>query len=527
MTDYVFILYSCKKDIDKTNKTYEKIYNKLNETKVYIIYGDDLDNSQYKIVDDKYIVLNVDDGYDYLCDKTLCLIQTINCIFPNIKGMFKCDSDVVVNVNHLNVFMKINNIINNDFVGKTINITADYIRRSNLNDSNKHPREECIYCGGPLYFLSKKSMTHFSPVHIENTQPISPSSSEVGILNEKGLIMPSEIKKIYYEDMFVGYHLNKYNIFPKSGMSLYTDDIRDSSKLSYHNRTHHDELFVYIQGGIGNQLFQIACGMTLAIKYNKKFTLNSNLIMKNPHQNNNIERTKNTLLSIFPDLKIVDTNIYPNEFILLKEYKNECFSFIENRIEDFFNIYKNVILIGYFINYKYIPIDTFKYISIQPNDKELLTTNFTDIYFLHIRLGDFLKTEMYNINLTKYYNYCINRILSINSNARFYVCTNQYDNVLENILTGFPKNTKYIIQNKNNNDMDTLYIMSSCCGAICSNSTLSFMGTVFQKSPKNKDNIYMPYPFVKFIDGFNSTNITLDMYPDWCSVYNTLNDTIM
>ena len=68
--------------------------------------------------------------------------------------------------------------------------------------------------------------------------------------------------------------------------------------------------------------------------------------------------------------------------------------------------------------------------------------------------------------------------------------------------------------------------MSSCCGSICSNSTLSYMGSFFQKN-KYKEHIYMPYPFVKFVNGFNDTNIPLNMYPEWCSVYNTINDSII
>jgi hypothetical protein len=90
-----------------------------------------------------------------------------------------------------------------------------------------------------------------------------------------------------------------------------------------------------------------------------------------------------------------------------------------------------------------------------------------------------------------------------------------------------PKNKKYTIQNRENNDMDTLYIMSSCCGAICSNSTLSFMGALLQKTVKCKENIYMPYPFVNFIDNFNETNVTLEMYPEWVSVYNTINNKVI
>lgn len=491
MSDYIFILYSCKKNIIQANNTYDKIYDKLKNTKVYILYGDNLDDTHiplknsnlhgYKIIDDKYIVLNVDD-YN-LCDKTIYLIQTINQICPNIKGMFKCEDDIIINMNHLNAFIKINNIQCNDYIGNIVTTQIDY-------------------CSGSFYFLSKKSMNFFDI-------SISP-----------------EIK-IQNEDIMVGFHLNKNNIFPRNGISLYTDDIRNSNKLSYYNKRHCNELYICIKGGLGNQIFQIACGMAFAKKYNKKLVLNHKLIVANQHQNNDIERTKTTLRTIFPNLPMNNTDLYHNEFVLFEEVKNECFLFSDSKMQEFFGIYNNVILNGYFINYKYIPDDLIKHISIQPRDKQLLTINFKNVYFIHIRLGDYLQLILYNINLKEYYNYCINHILSINPNATFYICTNQYDDVLMRILNGFPKNAKYIIQDGNNNDIDTLYIMSSCCGAICSNSTLSFMGTILQSSLKNKDTIFMPYPFVTFVDGFNATNVTLDMYPEWCSVYNTLDNKII
>ena len=49
----------------------------------------------------------------------------------------------------------------------------------------------------------------------------------------------------------------------------------------------------------------------------------------------------------------------------------------------------------------------FHNINITPNDKKLLDFNFTNTYFIHIRLGDYLKCDMYLIDLKKYYNYCI------------------------------------------------------------------------------------------------------------------------
>jgi hypothetical protein len=126
--------------------------------------------------------------------------------------------------------------------------------------------------------------------------------------------------------------------------------------------------------------------------------------------------------------------------------------------------------------------------------------------------------------MKEYYNQCISKVLDTNPNARFIICTNQYDSILSNYLKSFPNNISYKIQNAANTDIDTLYIMSRCIGGICSNSTLSYMGSVFQRT---KESIYMPYPFAKFIDGFNDTNIKIDMYPKWAKVYDTLQNQFM
>jgi hypothetical protein len=144
---------------------------------------------------------------------------------------------------------------------------------------------------------------------------------------------------------------------------------------------------------------------------------------------------------------------------------------------------------------------------------------------------------MYQIELKTYYNFCIHAILNANPSAVFYICTNQYDEALYTYTKDFPKqlrindniiNITYHLQDKTNDDIDTLYIMSSCRGAICANSTLSYMGAFFQKNTINRqEHIYMPYPYVRFINGFNETNVNTSMYPDWCSIYNTLNNSII
>lgn len=47
MYDYIYILYSCKKNLDKTNKIYNKIYDKIINAKVYIIYGDESNSERF------------------------------------------------------------------------------------------------------------------------------------------------------------------------------------------------------------------------------------------------------------------------------------------------------------------------------------------------------------------------------------------------------------------------------------------------------------------------------------------------
>lgn len=522
---YIFIIYTCKKNLSKAETIYERINKNISFGKVYIIYGDntnatDYNNLNYKIIDNKYIVLNVDDDYDHLNDKTLLLLQTVNEIFPSIKGMFKCDDDIWININNINNFIRMNECNNNmiDYAGYVVDYWPE---RSTKLPNSTH----CKFCGGPLYYLSKKSLSCFTPDKLQEKQFI----------------------KIYYEDVMVGKHLSNHNIFPITEWwsKLYSDFIAQSTHISYHNSNHHNDLYVYLHGGLGNQLFQLACGMKMAKKYNKNFVLNTHGVISNHHQNHNVARTIQTIQKLCPALALSDQQLLSNQYQVIKEETRDSFYYTEAIIDDAFQNYANVCLHGYYINAAYIPTladntlftDIARHIT--PTDQRLLTHDFTNTYFIHIRLGDFLKEPMYQIELKAYYNFCIHAILNANPSAVFYICTNQYDDALYAYTKDFPRqlrindniiNIVYHLQDKTNDELDTLYIMSSCGGAICANSTLSYMGAFFQRTTINnnsKDHIYMPYPYVRFMNGFNETNVSVSMYPDWCSIYNTLNNSII
>ena len=496
--DYIFIIYSCKKQLSYANNIYNKlIKDNLVKCKIFIIYGDTL-NTDYKIIHN-YIILNVLDDYNSLNLKTLKLFQTINILFPNIKGIFKCDDDIIPNINHLNTFI-LSEIINTiDYCGYKVNIEKEIIHNNIIL-----PKVQ--YCGGPLYYLSKKSLDIFKNMNENIIMHIS-------------------------EDIMVGLNLNANNIFPYD-YKLYDIIFSDINKISYHNYNRDINLFnnidnnyiiININGGLGNQIFQIGTALGYCEKYNKNLILSKNHIIKNTHQT--FDKTIKVINTLFPDIKIVD-NLDTGNYFLFSEKTEDAFMYKPITSVDISNL-NNILLKGYFINQKYLS-KIFK-CFISPTNcmtkyKDKLD-NFNNTYFIHIRLGDYVNNNLYNIKLNEYYTYCINKIKEQNNNARFIICTNEYGNNLDIYTNNFPKDIDYTIQDKIDDELDTLYIMSSCKGGICTNSSLSFIGSYLQKN-KDKNYIYMPYPWVNFINGYNHNN-TIDIYPEWAQVYNTENNNLI
>lgn len=305
-------------------------------------------------------------------------------------------------------------------------------------------------------------------------------------------------------------------------------------------------LSINICGGLGNQLFKIISALGFCDKYNKKLILSKSNIWINDHETK--EQTITNIKTLFPTIDIVE-HLDTTYFIKYRENKPYDYSIFDIDRD----ITKNILLDGYFINENYFPESLpesilYSLSSIETantNKYKSLTNNFENTYFIHIRLGDYVNNDFFTIKLNEYYNYCITKIKEQDSLAKFILCTNEHGKNLDNYLNNFPKDSDYIIQDLNNNALDTLYIMSYCKGGISSNSTLSWMGLYFQKEiqkQKNKNNeknennensnsnskdyMFLPYPWVKYIQGYNEDN-TKDVYPKWTQIYDTINNTII
>ena len=469
MFQYIFAIYTCKKNIHKANITYEIVHKKFenNGIKTLIVYGDNK-NNRNELIEDKYLLLNCGDNYENLHEKSKELFTVINECFSDIQGVFKCDDDILINVNYLLKsvdFIKKNNV---DYCGietstnNNNNVVQHYNKCSSSVFNIPMYMPTAKYCAGPLYYLSQKSLKIFS----------------------------NNISSFFYEDIQIGWNLNQYDIYP-TNYFLYNElDIYDkNSQHLFIANIHNDDksiktLYVRIHGGLGNQLFQIASAygiarkhcMCLVILYNNDLTIYS-------HNKSLFE----FLDTIFKDLNYVcidniklianDVNIYSE----INTNQNLCYLYNHQII----NENKDYFLDGYFQNELYF--------KDYKNEVIMMFTNMNDInklnnkypnlknsYFIHIRRGDYVDNKLYEIDYDKYFTMAIEKIISNDKTAHFYIVSNDisYCKTLEYLT-----NTNKTFVN-NMSTLNTLYLMSLCKkGGICSNSSFSWWGGYLNTNP--------------------------------------------
>lgn len=214
----------------------------------------------------------------------------------------------------------------------------------------------------------------------------------------------------------------------------------------------------YIQGGLGNQLFQIAAGLSLARDIGCEFRL-----IRNQHhlplQGTRIENYYN---NIFKNIKFIEAE----DVVNFKIYREPFFSFREiPKIE-------NLILEGYFQSEKYFKHNE-NYIREVINFPKCETKpNFVS---LHLRQGDYANNlKFHYIQKLDYYNQSVSLIKN-------------YDKILAFSDSKFPDEFNFdrLELVTRSNDLDEFSIMSSCQTNIISNSTFSWWAA-WANENKNK-----------------------------------------
>jgi hypothetical protein len=213
-------------------------------------------------------------------------------------------------------------------------------------------------------------------------------------------------------------------------------------------------LTVELQGGLGNQLFQLAFLEYASSISGKPWYIST---LKSPHT---VHSTEQYFETIFKNWKQYVGNKYIN--YIIQEKQNVSY-------QDWATILKNptgpIKLCGYFQNFEYVNRIRETFIQRLSFDTSILEKypTISEKIFIHIRGGDYKNNSFHNVELSNYYKTCI----ELFDGSDFVIFTNDIE-YAKTILPDTP-----IIEE---NEVDTLYLMSKCKGGICANSSFSWWG---------------------------------------------------
>lgn len=437
--NYILCIYSCKKNLNKSNDLFKIINGKINNTHCFIIYGDPSISENY-IIQDNYLILKVEDNYESLTFKTLHMIETIIELYPNIIGLFKIDDDVILNIERFDKLLKFD-LSPIDYMGtkNTIKKKIYTLNHNNKVDNNrfnkKHLMPRCTFCIGPIYYLNNKAIKFFA------------DKTKKKVLN-------------LYEDITIGYNLmiNKFNI---CDFRLYTDQYCDfvtyDKIIGYHN-TQYKIYITLNEDNLSQNLFLIASayGLSMTVYKSKKVIC----VSDKP-----VAYINRKFPSIFYD---IPQNIFAN---VTQKYPN------------FENINEPIILTGqftddtYFKDYKIHILHLFRFNEEIKNElinKYRIEECCPNSYFIHI------STNM-GTNAERYYVNNINYVYQMNPRAKFYVITKP--------IIGIPSYINRVIKNSTiiieSDEIKILYSMMLCYGGgISSNDPISWWGSYLNSNPK-------------------------------------------
>ena len=272
-------------------------------------------------------------------------------------------------------------------------------------------------------------------------------------------------------------------------------------------------IYIEIMGGLGNQLFQIFCGLAYSFNNKIPFKINNNKPDKvSPLDNISLRPTywDNFFhnLSKFTYNNNINIPIY-REHALFKYSKIPYIS------QDFK-------LFGYYQSYKYFE-DQYENIIrlIGLEERKLIIKEKYIKYFsnktpisLHFRIGDYVKNlAMHPVLDIEYYiksiNFLKDKINNIERNNYILIFGELNDKEkieqhIKQINVEFP-NLEILISDYNIEDYEQMLLMCLCEHNIIANSTFSWWGAYFNNNSKK----IICYPSV----WNGSTNETQDLFP--------------
>ena len=286
-----------------------------------------------------------------------------------------------------------------------------------------------------------------------------------------------------------------------------------------------------LQGGLGNQLFQIFATIAYSLKTNQSFFFINQHQLTNERDAKNGATVRYSYWNIFlsalkPFLK--DQEKLPKLDLYFKE---QLFQYDPSILLNLLNNQQKVkMLVGYFQSHKYFDVykkAIFKLIKIEMKQLAMYTIHNLSIRFdttvsMHFRLGDYKKLQEFHPILSiEYYIKALNLIFKERQTNKpfstvLYFCEDaDFDEVLEKItyLQNVFPNLIFERANNSLDDWEQMILMSLCSDNIIANSTFSWWGAYFNANPTKT----VCYPGDWF--GPKAGHNTCDMFPeDWIKI---------
>lgn len=509
---YFFLVYSCKKYLKKSNLIYDIVSQNLSDYFIpLVIYGEPgLGNGNenlYEVQSERYLVLNCCDYYEGLSEKTMKMVLSYSSLksrYENlgkgngneieIKGLIKCDDDILPNIQHLKQiyhYLQDNPMV--DYCGKVCQVPN--------SNSNHHfgkcsdPKFDtlqfiptCYYATGPMYFLGN-----------------------LVIFNLQNLFLQNSFEKCFYEDIMIGCNMQ----CPVISYPTYVNDFQSQHRACFQNVDNKiRNLYVVIHGGLGNQLFQIASAFGLAQKHGYYLTvLSLNQPGRYGHQKT-LDEYIRTIFNRFPCIRFKKEFMDESHKYSEIDTDNNCFEYstkLASKLSTKRD--KDWLMYGYFQNEKYfleyrdMLVDMFWQSGVCEDLKKRFegVVGMENAYFLHIRRGDYVGNALYAMDNDTYYRTAIAKVLEKDSGAHFYVLSNDMAfcrnyGVLEGLRFTFMDGEREL------DTLESLFFMAMCCskGGICANSSFSWWGSWLNKNGEKL--VIMPKQWMKK-DG------VMDVYP--------------
>lgn len=253
-------------------------------------------------------------------------------------------------------------------------------------------------------------------------------------------------------------------------------------------------IIVRLIGGLGNQMFQYACGLAAAERHHVPLKLDIRGFDEQKLRRFNLDHFQISAPIAKPtELPTIAQIRSPLVRILPWWYRPGGYTIVRDYLTGFdqkvFTTGNKAYLDGYWQREKFFtditerlrPEFTLREPLDAVNHKLVTAMHQEQSVSLHVRRGDYVANSLYATCTTKYYQQAIEHLSSRHQGLKLYIFSDDPAWVQANLTTKLP--TEYVTHNQGQDDYKDLVVMSQCRHHIIANSSFSWWAAWLGNDP--------------------------------------------